>query len=179
MKTIPLTQGKEALVDDEDYSELSKHKWCTYLNTNGEWYAKRDEWLGNGKCRAIIMHRVIMGAPKGIQVDHIRGTLLPSDPNCLDNRKSNLRLATQQQNLCNKTMQSNNTSGFKGVTWDKQTHRWMAQISVNRKHIKLGRFDSLEEAAEVYNSAAILYFGEFAKVNEIVYPDGDVQPKSY
>jgi hypothetical protein len=85
--------------------------------------------------------------------------------NCvpLDNRIANLRLCDQSQNSANARRGSNNTSGFKGVTWDKKTKRWRAQITVNRRSIKLGRFPSPEDAHAAYVAAAEIHFGEFAR----------------
>ena len=81
-----------------------------------------------------------------------------------DNRIENLRPCTRVQNLANSRAKG---SGYKGVSVCKQTGRWVAQIGVNYKNIKIGRFDTAEEAAVAYNEAAKLYFGDFAFQNEV------------
>ena len=95
-----------------------------------------------------------MDCPKDMVVDHI-------NMNPLDNRKCNLRICTMQQNNFNKKEQTNNTSGRVGVTWDKQTNKWLAQIQVDGKNIKLGRFKNKEDAIKVREEAELKYFGEY------------------
>ena len=161
MKEIPLTQGKFALVDDEDYELLIKNKWRVSIG-----YATRNQITYSRELKKIVkqhsflMHRVITNAPKGTQIDHING-------NKLDNRKVNLRICTNSQNHANTFLRKDNTSGKKGINWCKQTKSWRARITVNQKEIYLGRFKSLKKASEIYNSAATKYFGEFAKLNKI------------
>lgn len=159
-KEIPLTRGQIALVDDEDYEYLNQWKWCAqYKYKCGNYYvvraARKEEYI-DGKGRLILMHRIILNAPKGIQVDHI-------NMNTLDNRKQNLRLATSAENQRNRKIFVNNTSGYKGVHWKKQAHRWVATITVNNKDIHLGYFDTPEEAYEAYCKAAKYYHGKFAR----------------
>jgi hypothetical protein len=95
-----------------------------------------------------------------LEIDHI-------NKNRLDNRKKNLRFCTRSENLYNKTTNKNNTSGYKGVVWDNQRRKWCASISIERRRINLGFFQNKEEAAKVYNEAALKYHGEFASVNDI------------
>jgi len=158
MKKIPLTKGKFAFVDDEDFESLNKWKWA-YSSLG---YAKRTEYLGGGrknqKSRGFYMHRVILKTPKGFETDHI-------NRNGIDNRKCNLRIVTRQQNGCNRALQPNNTSGYRGVTWHKDRKKWMAQIKAKRKHYYLGLFNNKKDAARAYNSAAIRHFGKFAEIN--------------
>lgn len=106
------------------------------------------------------MHRYLMGDPTGLEVDHI-------NLDTLDNRRSNLRVATRSQNAANRRRQSNNSSGYKGVSWNKERKKWHAYICVGRKHITLGRFNSIVQAARAYNDAALTFFGEYAKLNVI------------
>ena len=159
MKVIKLTQGKFAIVDDDDYEMLSKYKWC--FNYAG--YAERriSKSLGGGIMR---MHRLIMNAQKGHMVDHI-------NMNGLDNRKFNLRICTKSENMRNRNKTKVNKSGYKGVIFDKSLwplkKPWKAQIKINQKNVNLGRFSSKEGAAEAYNKAAKIYYKEFANLNKI------------
>jgi hypothetical protein len=101
------------------------------------------------------MHRVILNTPDGMKTDHINNDKL-------DNRRCNLRVCTDAQNMRNRGKQANNTSGYKGVFWSIPAGRWRAQIRLNRKSIHLGLFYSKEEAYEKYKKAEKEYFGEFA-----------------
>lgn len=154
MKEIPLTKGRMALVDDEDFEVLSRHKW--HYAAAG--YACWREYSGQ-KSKVHFMHRYILNAKPGMTIDHING-------NSLDNRKSNLRICSQQQNVWNMKKPRHNTSGYKGVSWDKERKRWAAYIKINKKKIYLGRFMSIKAAKEAYNKAAIKLYGEFARINE-------------
>jgi len=150
MKEIPLTQGKVALVDDEDYEWLSQWKW-SYCKKEG--YATR---LCNRK--RFYMHRVIMNTPTGMETDH-------KDRNGLNNKRDNLRICTVSQNHVNQPPSKINKTGYKGITFDKSSEKWRAQIKVNGKHITLGRYTTPEDAARVYDNAAFEYYGEFAYLN--------------
>jgi len=155
MKEIPLTQGKVAIVDDEDFEELNQHKWC--LSGDGK-YARR--CIGNNI--GIYMHSVIVNTPKGMETDHI-------NHNTLDNQRENLRVCTGSQNMKNRDKQNNNTSGYKGVTYitnkTKRVKRWLAQTMEKRKHIVIGYFNTAEEAALAYDKYALENHGEFAITN--------------
>lgn len=156
MKYINITQGYKVIVDDEDYEHLNQWHW--QIAKQGE-YASRRFWNRETKTyKTITMHRYIMNIPKGKDVDHING-------NGLDNRRSNLRLATRSENIRNSFKQSNNTSGFKGVTWHKHIKKWQAQGYINYKHKFLGYFKTKEEAALAYNEFAKKCYGEFARLN--------------
>ncbi len=102
------------------------------------------------------MHRQIMNAPKGIEVDHINS-------NGLDNRRSNLRLANRSENMRNICATSRNTSGFKGVTWHKAHSKWQAQITLNRKTYYLGLRETPAEAHALYCEASKKLHGEFSR----------------
>lgn len=156
MKEIPLTKGKVAIVDDCDYEELSKYKWCAARRKDGlAYYAIRSVW-GNGKNKRIFMHRVITECPQGMQVDHIDG-------NGLNNTRANLRNATQSQNNANSRKPKSNKSGFKGVHLHTQRKRWVAMIKINKKARYLGIFDTPELAHQAYCLAAKDLFGDFAR----------------
>jgi len=152
-KEIPLTQGKVAIVDDEDFERLSQYKWC-YATVG---YAVRFEQV-NGKRRGVFMHRQIMQPPKDLEVDHINGDKL-------DNRRSNLRIVTRQQNRFNERPRKGTSSKYKGVSWYKQTRRWEAYIKINGKKKRIGYFNDEIEAALAYDRAARELFGEYAKTN--------------
>jgi hypothetical protein len=151
-REIPLTKGKVAIVDDDDYERVMQHKW--YCSNNG--YAKRGVGA-HGKIHQLL-HRFIMNEPEGLQVDHRDGYRL----NC---RKENLRVCTMSQNGCNRGMQINNTSGRKGVTWCKKRKKWQAQITANGIHKYIGHFSSVDEAGDAYAKIAIELHGEFARVS--------------
>jgi len=106
------------------------------------------------------MHRFLMQPPPGMQIDHING-------DGLDNRRCNLRLATNTQNRRNGKAHSDGTSRFKGVCWDKFRGRWRADITFENRSIHLGRFHSETDAAIAYDAAARDLFGEFARLNQI------------
>ena len=158
MKTIALTQGKEAIIDDEDFEWLNQWKWYAYKAPH-TYYAGR---CIHGDDHQIIlpMHRFILGLEPGNKkhVDHV-------NQNGLDNRRENIRLCSKSQNGMNRGKQKNNISGYKGVSWHKKNKKWHAYININTKRIFLGLFDSKISAAKTYDKAAKKYFGEFACLN--------------
>ena len=157
-KIITLTQGQETIVDDDDYDELTKHKWYSNWNQGTRsFYARRKLGSKNGKQKTIMMHRIILGAQPGQEIDH-------RNHHTLDNRKCNLRICTCQDNNHNAKKRIDNISGFKGVSLRK-TGKWNAYIRVNGKTLHLGNFDEKVDAAKAYDEAAKKYFGEFAKTN--------------
>jgi len=157
MKEIALTQGKFALVDDEDFEELNKFKWHTHKGGN-TYYATKNMRI-NGKQKTIRMHRLIMGVTdRKIQIDHKYG-------NGLDNRKINLRVCTRSENQRNQKKILNTSSIYKGVCWDKEYHKWMAGLGYNGRSIKIGRFINEKDAAKAYNLKATELFGDFARLN--------------
>lgn len=146
MKIVPLMNStKHVLVDDDDYDRVVSF---------GRWSLCEDGYVISSGVR---LHNLVLNAKF---VDHVDGDRS-------DCRKCNLRLATKSQNMANKGMTRKNSTGFKGVIFQKvNTHRpYVAQIKVNNKNIYLGCFILAEEAARAYDRAATKYFGEFAKLN--------------
>jgi len=159
MKEILLTQGQVALVDDEDYDKLNMHKWYAHWIPNTRSFrAQRNSSSKNGESKIIRMHRIVMDAQPGQQVDH-------RNHNTLDNRRENLRLCTASENQHNLRPHTIRSSVFKGVNWDKPTHKWKARIQLNGHQYHLGRFADETKAACAYDSAARKLFGEFAHLN--------------
>jgi hypothetical protein len=153
MKIIKATKGFEVLVDDVDFDSLSKHRWCITA-AKCRAYAYRRV----AKNKLSYMHREIMSAPEGCDVDHInhpKGFVI-------DNRKGNLRVCSRSQNNANQR-KTRGTPRFKGVCFDAQTGKWRAQITCDGKHHNLGRFDLETGAADCYNSAASEFFGVFSR----------------
>jgi hypothetical protein len=153
-RLIPLTRGYFAIVDDQDYEELSKHKWHANIKSNNRVYPIRYD----AKLKRVAMHKDVLNHFDGSDVDHING-------NTLDNRLCNLRICTRSQNTQNANKKSNNTSGYKGVSWHSHTKKWQVQLCANGKYISVGYFDDKIEAAKAYDNAAIKYHGEFSRLN--------------
>lgn len=169
--SIPLSKngkhaGKfEAIIDDCD-SDLAELRWNIKIQANRFTnYAARGINLGKAKSykiQEIKMHRVILertiGRPLevGEMVDHING-------NGLDNRRENLRLAIDGDNVRSQRKRKDNISGYKGVTWDKDLKKWRARITYNSKLLHLGSFGTPQEAHEAYCNKAKELFGEFAR----------------
>jgi hypothetical protein len=159
-KLIPLTKGQYTIVWESDYVWLMKWKWYAHKSPHVKlFYAVRGADVG-GKRRIIPMHRQLLGLAHGDprKGDHI------STRETLDNRGSNLRIASNSESQCNRGIQNNNTSGFKGVSWHSQRNRWRATIKINRVNIYLGLFDTREEAYSAYCYAANKLHGRFANL---------------
>jgi hypothetical protein len=158
-RKIPLTRGKFAIVDPEDYPRLAKHKWHLATGSNSS-YAVRWTSSKNSRTRKKIrMHRQIIHISIGMVCDHING-------NGLNNRKANLRPATFSQNVCNRPKRKAPArSRYKGLQWDKTQRKWKARIQVSGRIIYLGSFASETDAAKAYDKAAKKYHGPFAALN--------------
>lgn len=164
MKRIVLNNGDSCLVDDVDYPQLAQFKWSIhrgYFRGKGTLYAARWFTDAGGRRKALLMHREILDAPKGMLVDH-------RNHNGLDNRRSNIRLCDSSKNQANRGKQAGcYSSQFKGVHWDTERGKWRAILVVKNRRMRLGRFDCEVDAAKAYNEAANRCFGQFAMLNPV------------
>jgi phosphatidylethanolamine-binding protein (PEBP) family uncharacterized protein len=154
MKKIPLTKGRFALVDDDDFAELMKFKWM--FSCFG--YAVRScriNKAGVTKKQTVWMHRVICNTPEGMLTDHI-------NKDKLDNRRANLRVCTKSENGMNRGVQSNSKTGYKGVFFDGP--RFKACITINGVQKHLGSYKTKEEAHLAYCKHAGVIHGEFSSI---------------
>jgi HNH endonuclease/AP2 domain len=149
---VPLTRGFVAIIDASDLPLVEGWNWCASVGCGGP-YAVRSQGARADQA-FVLLHRVVMGNPLGLQIDH-------RDGDTLNNRRANLRLSSSADNSRNRRLPANNTSGYKGVCW--QAGRWQSSIGVNRKQIYLGRHDSPEEAHAAYCAASTKYHGEFGR----------------
>lgn len=155
MKTIELTQGFFAIVDDEDHALVSEFKW--YLHRCGKHKYARRATYDTGKKKDVLLHRVLLGiSDETVYIDH-------KDGNGLNNQKANLRVCSAAENSSNRKTHCNNTSGFKGV--NRAKGGWRTRVSLGNKRTHVGYFNTKEDAARAYNEAAIKLHGKFAKLN--------------
>lgn len=166
-KLIPLTKGQFAIVDDADYDLLMQWKW-TYLQGRKTGYAVRYTKVDDKRV-TVYMHRFIINASTGVEVDH-------KDRNGLNNTRNNIRIATPGQNRANAPKSNRKTtSRYKGVYRTNNPSRpWWAHIGIEGKSRTIGYFANELDAACAYNYAAVQHYGEFAYVNDI--PGWDEQP---
>ena len=144
MRIIILTGGHECLVDDEDFEEINRYRW-----QKSAWgYAVRCGRDSDGKLTTLRMHRIVMKAKKGTEVDHINW-------NKLDNRKENLRFLSHRKNVCNRPVHKNNQTGIKGVGWHKRIKKFQARLRTPSGLIHIGYFQTAEEARLAYNEVVI------------------------
>lgn len=153
--TVPLSQGLVAVVDDEDYERVIRAGKWSAARGRSTFYARRKARQANGQRTSLRLHNFLTGWPL---VDHING-------DGLDNRRANLREATNAQNMRNKGLYRNNSSGFKGVSWQKECRKWQAGIRLDGTRRHLGLFLVAEDAAAAYDEAARELHGEFARLN--------------
>ena len=157
MKTIKLTQGKTALIDDSDFELVSKHKWYAAKMARS-YYAMTRVQTAKGQ-RGLPMHALILGKKEGFEIDHI-------NHDSLNNTRSNLRHVTIKQNQYNRRKNNNGTSIYKGVCFYKTLGKWQAQIQKDGVAFYLGRYPNEKDAALAYNKAAIAKFGKLAHINK-------------
>jgi hypothetical protein len=144
--------GYKVLIDEEDLWLISFRKW--QVNQRNEGYIYFTSRI-NGNHSSL--HREIIKCPKSYFVDHING-------NTLDNRKENLRVCTRSENIRNQKTRIDNTTGFKGVGYDKSRNKYKARIKITGKYLFLGRFESPDEAYIAYCKASKKYHGEFGRI---------------
>lgn len=160
MKYIPLTNGKRAIVDDEDFYRVSFVKWHYLKSKNTNGYATRSGRV-NGRLTTIRMHHVVFG--RKVMIDHING-------NGLDNRRTNLRECTHQQNCANRQPSKNmvrKMSPYRGVGWDSKKSKWKAFMYFKGKAINLGWYKDEKDAAIAVNAASQFTNGHFAYQNRV------------
>lgn len=160
-REIPLTQGKIALVDPEDYERVIAFKWhaARRISTSTErWYAAHSTYTDK-KRSAILLHRFLLSLQGKEDVDHRNG-------DGLDNRRENLRVCTRSQNNAN-ARKHRGSYRYKGVCLDVRDGRWQVEIRVEGQRIYVGRYPDEKDAARAYNDAAVRYFGEFARLNDL------------
>lgn len=153
---VQLSQGKHALISDEDAERVLAHKWSYH----GQGYACRGVHYyvdGKRKTHIVLLHRFIVDAPPTMDVDHRNG-------DGLDCRRDNIRVATRVQNIANSGPRPGHASQYKGVQ-RRKNGRWFASIVLSGKTRYLGTYDCEEEAARVYDVAALAAWGEFAYIN--------------
>lgn len=164
---VPLTQGKVALIDDDDLALIEPYRWYARRQRSRAeiWYAmtnvpRTGTQGGRGNLTTLMMHRLLLGATdRSVQVDH-------RDHDGLNNQRANLRRATPSQNMANQRKRSRPTSSrYKGVYWSNTYGCWIAEITgpTGKKH--LGRHPTEVGAAKAYDLAAADLFGEFAHLN--------------
>lgn len=168
MREIKLTQGKEVKVSKSDFEKVSEYSWAFSASTG---YAVRKGRKNLKEPMTVHMHRFIMNAKPGEQIDHINGDKL-------DNRKSNLRIANCQKNAFNhKKPDVKSTSQYKGVLKRKRSKNWEARIKFNYKIVYLGSYKNEIDGAKAYNEAAKRLFREFAALNDV--PEAPPHIKRY
>lgn len=159
-KTIMLTQGYIALVDEQDHEALAEYVWGAQVDRNGVYVCRmqRKAECGDDKPKKVYMHRQILGATdRRTDVDHI-------NQDGLDNRRANLRSCSRSENNGNRR-KYRGTSRYKGVSWDSKNSKWLAQIHLSNRRRYLGRFVLEQDAARAYDAAALLQWGDFARLN--------------
>lgn len=147
--------GLFAIIDAEDAERIAGYRWRAERGKHTVYAVANVE---RGSRKTVKLHRLILDAPSGVEVDHV-------NRQGLDCRRQNLRLATHQDNQRNRAKQLGNSSRYKGVGWHKATRSWRARIKVDNRTEELGGFSDEEAAARAYDRRARVAFGEFAVLN--------------
>ena len=158
-RLIPLTQGMHAIVDEVDYWELARFKWCAlWAEGTKSFYAARSGLRENNEPAMIFMHRHLLGLEKGDprEGDHI------ISGRTWDNRRKNLRIGTIANNVQNSRKNARNTSGMKGVDWSKEDKTYRVRVMVSGRRINVGTNKDFHKACEMRIAAALKYHHEFA-----------------
>lgn len=159
MKEITLTQGKVALVDDEDFEWLSEWKWFAQRYRKSFYAARCFRIKGEGRrTHMMLMHRLILNVPSNMQVDHI-------DMDGLNNQRANIRICTARGNRRNTVVRADSFSGYKGVSWRKDMKKWRVRITDDYKRHYIGDYKNLMDAVRAYDKMAVILHGEFARPN--------------
>ncbi|MGL4320785.1 MAG: hypothetical protein ACRCS3_07975 [Paracoccaceae bacterium] len=153
---IPLTQGYEAIIDAVDVPLVEDYNWYAKLRGHAV-YAMRTSRDAHGKNQTTLLHRAILPAPSAKHIDHISG-------DGLDNRRANIRAASPMQNSQNQKLRKDNTSGFKGVYWNKLRRAWLSRIGCGGEKIHLGYFPTAKAAHAAYCKASKRLHGKFGRV---------------
>ena len=156
---ITLTKGHEAIIDAEDVHMVDSGNWYAMIAGNTVYACRR---VHSGMhSRVVLLHRVLMEPPDGLVVDHIDG-------NGLNNRRRasncNIRIATRSQNLMNSGIYKHNSSGFRGVSWDKAKQKWRANIMMDGRSMHLGYFLTPEDASATYERVSKELYGHFRRI---------------
>lgn len=161
MKVIKITQGCRAFIDDEDFEKVSRYRWYLVrpLKSKTLKYAACKKYP-DGEKKTLLMHRLILNAPKGRPVDHI-------DRNGLNNQKSNLRICSIRENNLNCKIHKTNKSGYRGVCWHEQNSCYRAYFSLHNKTYHIGLFQTAKEAAIARNEKMKQLGCKFARLNPI------------
>jgi len=149
---VPLTRGYTAIIDAADADMIGAFNWNAQVTVSGKVYAARSGRVGEG-VPCVLMHRVLAGAVKGQDVDHI-------DTDGLNNRRSNLRACTHHQNMATQQVSIRSKTGLKGAY--PARGKFAASIEIDGRTRHLGTFETAAEAAAAYRGAARLVHGDFA-----------------
>lgn len=153
MAKIETSTGDTVTVDDADLPLVQGHRWWT-LRVRGKSYAVT---RFAGSRDVVLMHRFLLGAQKGQEVDH-------EDCDGLNNQRGNLRRASHAENTQNRKTPSHNKSGYKGVCWGKKEGKWVARITAFGRRVNLGVFTDVHEAGAAYAAASQKHHGQFGRV---------------
>lgn len=153
---IPLTKGKVALIDAADFDLVSRYKWRAFCS-RGNWYAQTDLSRSGGRRKTVFMHRLLLGVDGNYKVDH-------RDGDGLNNRRKNIRCATEAQNQMNRKARYG-ASRFKGVSYNAHTRMWLARIVYSQQTACLGHYVTDAMAGLAYDLAAERLFRTFANLN--------------